>query len=184
MARDLTAGMLAEITADELRPVLFYTGVFNDGTVRLWTGDRTINYDGYTWTAAGQLLNISPITETSDSRAVGITVSLSGMPESLISLALSQARQGLACSIGLGAIDAAGNIVVDAYESFQGRLDVPEIVDTGDTCTISISYESRMIDIERARERRYTDEDQKLDYPSDRGFEYVPAIQDTAVVWG
>ena len=38
--------------------------------------------------------------------------------------------------------------------------------------------------IEKPRERRYTSEDQKLDHPDDRGFEYVPALQDMPIFWG
>ena len=83
-----------------------------------------------------------------------------------------------------GAIDSSGALVVDPYTTFQGRLDVPEIVDGGDDCTIQISYESRLIDLERARERRYTHEDQQIDSPGDKGFEFVTLIQDQTVVWG
>lgn len=184
MGRDLTSGLLAEITADELRPVLFVEAEFASGTVRLWTGDRTIDYDGKTWTAAGHVMSISELAETTDSRAVGAAITLSGMPSGLIALALSDARQGLPCTISLGAVDGSGDIVIDAYEAFEGRLDVPEIADSGDTCAITISYESRLIDLERPRERRYTHEDQQIDNVGDRGFEYVTALQDQPVVWG
>ncbi len=184
MTRDLTAGMLSEITADALRPVLLVSAEFASGTVRLWTGCTDIVHDGNTYTGAGHLLSISEMTETVDARAVGITIALSGMPGSLISLVLTDARQGLPCTVMAGAIDSSGALVVDPYTTFQGRLDVPEIVDGGDDCTIQISYESRLIDLERARERRYTHEDQQIDSPGDKGFEFVTLIQDQTVVWG
>ena len=34
------------------------------------------------------------------------------------------------------------------------------------------------------RERRYTPEDQKLDYPLDEGFSSVASLQDKQVAWG
>ena len=80
MTRDLTAGMLSEITADALRPVLLVSAEFASGTVRLWTGCTDIVHDGNTYTGAGHLLSISDMTETVDARAVGITIALSGMP--------------------------------------------------------------------------------------------------------
>lgn len=184
MSRDLTAGTLAEVTAGACAPVLFFEGEFGSGTLRLWTGVGDVTWDSQTWTGAGNLLAASAVTETVDLRAVGITVSLSGMPSSLISLALAEADQGLPGSVYLGFLDAAGTIVADPYLSFEGRLDVPEIADQGDSCTISITYESRLIDLERPRARRYTAEDQRVTDAQDRGFDNVAALQDAVVIWG
>lgn len=184
MARDLTAGVLSAIAAGTVRPVLFYEGSFASGTVRLWTGLGTVSWNGQSWTGAGSLLGMSSIQETTEVRATGLTISLSGMPGSLISLALSQARQGADGLVYLGFLDSAGAIIADPSLAFSGRLDVPEIVDAGETCTISISYESRLIDLERPRERRYTSEDQRLDYPLDDGFNFVPGLQDALILWG
>jgi hypothetical protein len=74
--------------------------------------------------------------------------------------------------------------VADPVLQFEGRLDVPAIEDGEDTATIAISYESELIDLERARERRYTPEDQAIDYPGDLGFAYVAALQDAQITWG
>jgi hypothetical protein len=49
---------------------------------------------------------------------------------------------------------------------------------------VSISYESRLIDLERSRESRYTNEDQQRAFPGDRGFEFVPSLQDLSLTWG
>lgn len=184
MSRDLSSGALAEVTADSCAPVLFYEGEFSGGTVRLWTGVGSVSWNAQTWTGAGSLLAVSGITETVDLRAVGITVSLSGMPSSLISIALAQANQGLPGRVYLGFLTDAGAIVADPYLSFSGRLDVPEISDDGETCTISISYESRLIDLERPRARRYTAADQKARHPTDLGFDNVPGLQDAVIIWG
>jgi hypothetical protein len=75
-------------------------------------------------------------------------------------------------------------IIADPFKCFEGRFDVPDIVDEGARATISARYESRLIDLDRVRARRYTDEDQKLDYPTDKGFEYVPSLQDAQIPWG
>jgi hypothetical protein len=178
VSRDLTAGVITELDAANLRPVIFYEGVFSGGTLRLWSGVGSITWNSQSWTGAGQLLGISAINETADIRAEGITLSLSGLPSALISSALAQAQLGLAGSVWLGVMTAAGAIIADPYMAFKGKLDVPSIEDNGDTCTISISYENQLIDLERARIRRWTHDDQQIDYPGDRGFEYMPTLQD------
>jgi hypothetical protein len=40
-----------------------------------------------------------------------------------------------------------------------------------------------MIDLLRPKTRRYTGEDQKIDFPSDLGFDFVPELQDQQIIW-
>jgi hypothetical protein len=68
--------------------------------------------------------------------------------------------------------------------AFAGRLDVPTIMDGADRCEIQITYESRLIDLNRAREWRYTHESQQQISPGDRGFEYVAGLQEREIRWG
>lgn len=187
--RGLTAPMLAAIAARTVRPALFYEGEFVDGSenpefLRLWTGVGDLSWNGYTWTGGGNLLGISALEETTDLKAVGFSVTLSGMPSSLVSLALGNVRQGKPGKLWLGLFDSAGALLADPYQLKRGRFDIAPIEDDGETCTISAQYEDRLIDLERPRDRRYTHEDQQLDYPGDLGFEYVPSLQDMDIPWG
>lgn len=184
MSRALAAAMLAQITAGSLRPILFYQGEFTTGTLRLWSGIGTISWNGQLWTGAGTLGTVSAIEETSDIRAVGFQVSLSSQAAAILSLSLAAVRQGYLGYVWLGALDVSGAVVADPFLAFSGRLDVPEIIDEGERATITISYESRLIDLDKTRERRYTHEDQQIDYPGDLGFEYVASLQDAQITWG
>jgi hypothetical protein len=49
---------------------------------------------------------------------------------------------------------------------------------------IAVSAESRLVDLERARERRYDHRDQQIVHPGDMFFEYVPSIVEAEIVWG
>lgn len=184
MSRALTAGLLAAVLAGSIRPRLFYEGVFSTGTLNLWTGERDIVWNSKTWTAAGQMLEISPVEEASEVRAVNFTVALNGESAALLSVNLGAARQGLDGTVWIGALDAAGALIVDPFKAFAGRLDRPEITDDGASCRIAVLYESRLIDLERARARHYTHEDQQIDFAGDRGFEFVPGLQDATIPWG
>lgn len=191
--RGLTSAMLAAIAAKVVRPAIFYEGEFetagSPAFLRLWTGLGEVSWDSdgdgpYTWTGAGNLLAITPIEETTDLKAVGFSVTLSGMPSASIALALASVRQGKPGKLWLGLFDSAGALLADPYPLRRGRFDVAPIEDDGETCTIVASYEDRLIDLERPRDRRYTHEDQQLDYPGDKGFEYVPSLQDMDIPWG
>ncbi len=182
--RDLSAGLETAVQASALRPVLFYEGEFAASTLRLWTGLGSFSWDGQTWTGGGNLLQISPIEESSRVEALGFSVTLSGMPSASVSLALQSLRQGKPGRLWLGALDADNVLVGDPYLVKEGKFDIAVIDDNGENCTIQATYESRMIDLFRPRERRYTDQDQQIDFPGDDGFGLVPAIQDKQILWG
>ena len=183
MARDLTAGVITQLQAASVEVGVLFEGEFESGWVRLWSGVGTLSWDSKSWSGVGTLLGISGIDETNEIRASGLTVSLSGVPSDLLSAALGDARSGKTGRVYL-AFFSSGSIVADPILQFEGRLDVPAIEDGPETATISISYESELIDLERARERRYTPEDQAIDFPGDLGFDYVAALQDAQITWG
>lgn len=184
MSREVSAAVGAALEAGELRLVLLFEGEFATGWVRLWTGVGEVAWNGETWLGAGSLLGIGPIEETQQVVANGTTVSLSGVPLELVALAIDEARQGKPGRVWLGLLTEAGEIIADPVRAFTGRLDVPEVVDGGDTCTVTISYENRLIDLGAARNWRYTHESQQVLAPGDRGFEFVTTIQDKEIKWG
>lgn len=184
MTRDMTPEFEAALLDQTVRVCLFFEADFPSGTLHLWTGYGPIDWNGETWIGAGNLVGVSEISETGDIVANGITVSLSGVPVSLISLVISDAQQGLPGKVHVGLLDDAGAVIADPVQAFAGRLDVPEIVDGAETCVINITYESRLVDLLKPREFRYTHEGQRLFYPNDLGFEYVTQLQDRVIKWG
>lgn len=80
----------------------------------------------------------------------------------------------------------AGEVLVgDPYLIQEGRFDIASLEDPGNgPCVISAAYEGELIDLDRPRERRWTPEDQALDYPGDQGFDQVAQLQDASFVWG
>lgn len=182
--RDLTAAFQTELDAQVKVPIILFEGEFEGGTLNLWTGIGELSWDGKIWTGAGHLGTVSPIKETQETKAVGMRATLNGVSQELIALALVHARRGKAGRVWLGFLDSNYNVIANPYKSFEGRLDQPEIDMQVDDPSISINYESRLIDLERPRERRHTDEDQKADFPDDEGFEYVPRVQDWDEKWG
>ena len=171
-----------------IRPVFFFEGEYESGGspafLRLHTGIGTVSWDGKDWTGAGSLLSISPIRESRGLEAIAFSVQLSGLPASLRSIALQSFRKNRPGKVWLGFYDAAGALVVSPYAARRGRFDTATIARDGETMTIEVVYEDRLVELERARERRYTHEDQQIRLAGDRGFEQVPQLQDAADVWG
>lgn len=156
---------------------------FDSGTDYLWTGYGDLSWDGQTWLGGGELLGVQPFSESTDITATRAQVTVSGIPSAWISLVLQEDYQGRPATIYFAALDSDGNVIADPAE-FAGRMDQMEINKTGDTMLIRLSIESQLIDLHKPREFRYTDQDQRIDYPGDRGFEYVAGLQDKQLTWG
>jgi len=188
MSRSLSSGMQAVSTADVVRPIFLVRMVFDSGEtpneLNLWSGVGDLTYDSETYTGVGDLLNISAVTETSDMQASGLNVTLTGVKSSLVVIAKDHEYQGRAITVMLGAFDASGDLVADPTVIFAGFMDTMTISESGQTSTISIACENKLIAFERAKVRRYTAEDQKIDHPTDKGFEFVTAIVQKEIIWG
>lgn len=179
MSRTLPAGMISTLSGDTI--TIFYAVelMFDSGAFRMWTGygDKTIN--GETYVGGGTLLNIEGITEVADLTASGITLSLVGIPASMLSLALTEPYQGREARVYFGVEG-----VTDALEVFSGLMDVMTIEHSGESVRVSLSVESKLVTLQRPNIRRYTSANHKLRYPTDTFFDYVTDLQDKEVVWG
>lgn len=184
MTRALEPAMSNAVGADYVRPILLVHCDFDSGDLNMWTGIGSLVYDGKTYVGTGNLLNISGLQETTQLTAQGITVTLSGVLSSLVEKARDEDYQGRTLEVLFGAIDDNGDIIADPAVMFSGFMDTMTILDGGETATIAISVENRLIEFERTRIRRYTAEDQKIDYPDDQGLEFVADLEEKEIVWG
>ena len=75
-------------------------------------------------------------------------------------------------------------VLFEPFTLFNGQMDKMEIQDNGETSNVSIVCESKLITLQTPRVRRYTLEDQKLDFPNDKGLEFIPSLQDKEITWG
>jgi hypothetical protein len=184
MARDLTPAMVAELAKAGIKPAMFVEMVFLSGVSRVWSGPGTKAWNNYNWTGLGEFASITKITEDQEIRAGGITLGLTGIPTTLISQVLTECRQRYPVNIWFGLLDTNEAVIADPFQCYSGRMDVPTILEGAQECSVAITVENKLIDMNRTRERRYTHGDQQIDYPGDLGFQYVASMQEWNGVWG
>lgn len=179
MARTVPSAILTALLQPTVQPFYAIELLFDTAPLRIWTGygDRTIG--GQTYTGAGSLLNIGGLEEAGDLSAKGVTLTLSGISSSIVSLALNEPYQGRSCRILFGVVN-----VNDSVELFSGLMDVMTIEDSGETSTITLTVESKLVALERPVVRRYTHESQQALYPGDTFLSFVTDLQDKEIVWG
>lgn len=186
MARDLTANFITEITAENNRPIFLAELTFASSVIRLWTGIGDLTWDSKTWFGNGWLHGLTGMAETREVEAVGMEVELAGVPAAVLSAVLNESNQGKAGNIYLGFLNSSGAVIADPYLVFEGRMDVPTIYEDPLEPRVTIAYESRLIDLERAKEFSYTTEtQQQFSYgANDKGFEFNSQAVEWTGFWG
>jgi len=180
MSRDLTTQVNSDVVADHIKPFFAFDFEFDSGTLNLWTGqgERTIN--GTLYTGAGALLSVSEIEETTQLDARGVTLVLTSLDYSMLSLALSEPYQGRRATIYFGVATDYSEMT----EIFAGYMDKMDVSEGMESCSIRMSVENKLIELERARTHRYTSAYQKDEYPGDKAFDFVEDLLDKQVPWG
>jgi hypothetical protein len=205
MSRDLSTITIENIEEDVVYPFFATELRFSSNIVRMWTGQGTLVLeDGTEWIGLGQLLDISSIEETSEMAVKGASISLSGIPSELLSLALSEPYQGRVAKIYFGTfqqgsilqetanyilLEGGGRINLESVshgfnELFSGYMDQMNISESVDTSTIELKVENKLIDLERARVARFTSNYQKSKFPNDTGLDFIESMQDKKINWG
>lgn len=188
MARGITSAMTSLALGGEVKPLLLVEALFDSNApssyIYLWNGIGDLSHDSKTYIGAGDLLSISTIQESVELQANGVTLQLAGVGDPLLSKAKTENYQGREVNIKLGGFDASNSIIADPVIVFSGFMDTMTITDDGQIGTIALTVENRLIEFEKTRVRRFTDNDQRIDYPNDDGLEYVSQIQEKAIVWG
>ena len=184
MARSLPAALSTEFAAKQLKPFYAVELDFDSGVLRFWTGYGTLTASGEDWDGAGTILGISSPNENIDLSADGISITFTGLDSSIIAITLTQNYRGRSAKVYIGALDSDNQPVSDLYQVFAGRMDVMTIQEDGATATISLQVENVLIDLERPRSRKYTDEEQRKRYAGDVSLENVAALQDRQIAWG
>lgn len=184
MSRSLSTEMQAVTTDDVVRPFFLVDLYFPNDYLYLWTGHGNLLHSNRTYVGAGDLLSISDFQETTELAALGVTLTLNGVKTSLVQKARDTAYQGKTATIKLGAFDSTGDIINSPVTIFRGNMDVMTINEGAETSTITLTMENTILQLERTKERRYTNEDQQIDYPDDKGFDFVNALQEKEIVWG
>jgi hypothetical protein len=186
MSRDLTNTTITDISENQVYPFFAVELLFTNGPLRMWTGQGTLTHAGFDWIGTGALLNVSSIEETAEMAVKGATLTLSGVPSEVLSLALTEPYQGRVANIYFGTLtdDDLTTAGDNFNQLFSGYMDQMNIDDGGETSTIELTVENRLIDLERARVARYTSAYQKSVYPDDKGLEFLEDMQDRPLTWG
>jgi hypothetical protein len=182
MPRNLPALMITAATSNALALCWLLDVQLASGTAHVWTSIGSLNWNGNTYQGVGSFGAVGDISESSDVKAPGTVVQLSGIDPTLLPDCLTDIQQGAPATVWLGLFSAGA--IVATYPAFAGTVDKAPIGMGVETATIQLNLETRMTNLQRATNRRYTMADQRLYYSGDIGFSWVEIQNDIALLWG
>lgn len=183
MPRELDSDSIAHVSGEHVRPVIAIELDYPDGPVRVCSLPFDINLDGEIFISAAAFGSLSGVEEGAELRSYGVQAVVAGIPLTFLRYLAAQKIQGRGATIFLAFVDSDHVVIGSPTVLFRGRMDTQD-VEAGDTASVSVALESLLIEWDRARNRRWTDADQKSDYPEDRGLEYVATVANQEIIFG
>lgn len=183
MTRGLTPGAEAAALAETGARTLAVELLFGSGPLRVVAGQQDVTIGGNLFTAVGTLGGVSVVEESRELRAYDLTLQLAGVPPDAVTIALNEPYQGRAGTVWAVILDpVTWQVVPDPVVIFRGRMDQMN-AEVGESAVVRVGLRNRLADWERPRIRRYTQEDQALDFPTDSALRWVAATVEAQIVW-
>ena len=167
VGRSNTSAFNTAIAENIIVPRRLIDAEFTGGTVYLWDGIGELSWNGNTYLGAGDLLGISEIVESVEVRIESMMISFSGITSSYKSLALQSVDLKNQATVRLALLNSSGAVIAEPDVLFIGNMDSVSLREGGDTARFDLILQNELVKTQKAKERRYTDEDQKSIYPSD-----------------
>jgi hypothetical protein len=187
---DVPAAVASRLANDEQKIAFGVSLEFDSGTLNLWSGigDFT-GSDSLSYTGAGELLNIENVEEDNELSSTNMTISISGLSANIVTYATTEDYQNRPVTIKMFFFNDSGEEVGNhdgenkSVILFKGRMDTLTVTD-GDSFSVVISAENKLIDLTRPKNLFYTAETQNFLYSGDKGLEFVSKIREQTVNWG
>lgn len=161
---------------------LFAQLTFSGGTVYVWSGAGSVTWNGHTWSGIGGFLGLPDIGDNSSIEARGVSISLSGFDPTLLADVMSEFQLGLPMAVYIG-FYVSGSLYATPLSAWYGNTDQPTVRIENDVATITINGENEIVDISTPADRRYTQQDQQMDWPQDTGMNFVLSLQGVTTFW-
>jgi hypothetical protein len=181
--RGMSAAVLTEIAKSQNQPFHLIEVYFDSGTIYMTDSFKDISWNSKTYLAAGSFLTFSDINEQNAITVSDIDVQLSGVDRTFMVTILSENFIDRELIIRKGFLNTSSAVIVDPIIVYSGKMDQPTIVESGETCTVSVKVANLFVDFLKSNGRFTNNESQKLHFPNDNGFAYAYQII-KEVNWG
>ena len=186
MARGLSNSVKTELATGNIRPVHlihlnFATPVYlTDCSFALTS---SISGSSRTYTASGHILGIGSAQEGSTPIKNSLNLTLSGVDQTYISVALNENIINDNVYIYRGFLDSNLSLISDPFLLFYGTIDEYKIADNTDIASLILTVTSHWGNFSKTSGRVTTDNSQQRFFSGDKGMEFS-ALTVKDIRWG
>tara|TARA_R100000231_G_scaffold92093_1_gene69321 strand:- start:180 stop:746 length:567 start_codon:yes stop_codon:yes gene_type:complete len=186
MARGLSSAVKTELATGVIDPVLLIEIGFN--TPKYLTNApfdivSSVSGSSRTYQTNGHLRNITGVNETNKPTKNTLSLSLSGVDQTYISLALSENIINSEVYIYRGFLNTSNALIADPFLLFFGTIDEYKITDTTETANLVLQITSHWGNFSKTSGRVTTDNAQQRFFSGDKGMEFA-ALTVRDIKWG
>lgn len=149
--------------------------------VRATDAPFDVVFDGKTFTGVGALGEVETVQESGDLSPTSATLTLTGIQQANISLALSARYLDRPCRL-YQVTWADDGEQLDPFLVFDGKIDELNVA-LGRYGTVTVTAESHLRNWRRPKHRRWNDEGQRAVWPDDNFFAFLGEMVDREVWW-
>tara|TARA_Y100000401_G_scaffold78831_1_gene64401 strand:- start:723 stop:1352 length:630 start_codon:yes stop_codon:yes gene_type:complete len=181
---DIPAAVASRLANDNQKIAYGVSLEFDSGTLNLWSGiGDFVGSDSLTYTGAGELLNIQNVEEDNELSSTNMTITISGLSENIVTYATTEDYQNRPITIKMFFFHPDTDDEIGSVILFKGRMDTLTVND-GDTFSVIVTAENKLIDLTKPKNLFYTAETQNFLHSGDKGLEFVAKIREQSVNWG
>jgi hypothetical protein len=186
MARGLSSAVKTELATGVIDPVLLVEIEFNTPvylTNASFDITSSVSGSSRTYQSNGHFKNITGINETNKPTKNSLQISLSGVDQSYISIALSENIINKEVYIYRGFLDTNNDLLADPFLLFFGTIDEYKISDNTTTANLVLNLTSHWGNFQKTSGRVTTDNSQQRHFSNDKGMEFA-ALTVRDIKWG
>ncbi|MFP4560979.1 MAG: hypothetical protein ACLFQ3_06605 [Thiohalorhabdus sp.] len=189
MSRGLTTEMQDAAKSRAVRLVHLVEIHYSGATVFYTDAYKDLVYSGATYKGNGVLLSSGEVEEDLKLRVQSIKITLSTVPQAVLSEALSSEYLNRLVVVRKGLLDADEKLIPDPVSVFRGLLSSYRFQEDPDqergqgSSRLTWTAQDEFSDFERTTGRRTNNNDQQLYYPGDVGMEFC-AQELSGIKWG
>lgn len=184
MSRTLSAATEAHVEGTHVHPVILCRIDFTPTPIYTHTGLGTISFESNDYLGVGTLGGLSGLSETENLVPSPITLSLSGIDDTLFGEAIDAGNYGDRVFLHIAYRNDDGSLVGTPWNFYKGRIESTNSTRGREGNTVSIVAQHVLSILSKRIGSKFTDEAQQKKYPGDLGLQYVEQNIGLSLTWG
>ncbi|MEK7952790.1 hypothetical protein [Luteolibacter soli] len=179
--RDLSPDFADAIQTSAITPALLvHLDILGD-PLFAWTGLGPVVWNGHTWLGLGCLAGVEPIEEYSDIRAGSLKLSLTEIPNQLLSELAGIVYKRRLAEVYLALFLGDTRTLIGVELLMRGKMDTLQLSRAPEGSTLRMTVGNELARLRDSEGSLYTDAHQQGLYPGDTSLRFVASLQDITI---